>query len=264
MRYSPTEVPGARSAGTDVPPRLVTTGADRSRAGDERTVEMPLTFRPRVIVAGAALLWLAPTLHAGAQNTDTFAGCIPVSERAGLSYGCFILTANPVGPLDPETAFWHVESFPTRAAAERAKGPRAAVVEAFNKVWLLTIAKSGWKTPGATHVAEIGPLPVQAGTAYTAQFMEAAFSPGMKTRVHRHSGPEAWYTLSGETCLETPQGAMTGRAGGSNVIVPGGPPMELTATGTQTRRSLVLILHDSSQPATTLTSDWVPKGLCKG
>jgi len=30
------------------------------------------------------------------------------------------------------------------------------------------------------------------------------------------------------------------------------------------RRALVLILHDSMQPATIPASDWMPKGLCKG
>jgi hypothetical protein len=28
------------------------------------------------------------------------------------------------------------------------------------------------------------------------------------------------------------------------------------------RRALVLILHESSKPATTPVRDWVPKGLC--
>jgi hypothetical protein len=55
---------------------------------------------------------------------------------------------------------------------------------------------------------------------------------------------------------------MVGRAGGPPVIVPQGPPMELTATGTEIRRALVLILHDATQPPTTVTSDWKPKGLC--
>ena len=32
----------------------------------------------------------------------------------------------------------------------------------------------------------------------------------------------------------------------------------MTATGTDVRRALVLILHDSSQPHTTVASDWVP------
>jgi ketosteroid isomerase-like protein len=92
--------------------------------------------------------------------------------------------------------------------------------------------------------------------------MEAIFTPGMTAPAHRHSGPEAWFTLSGETCLETPDGTMVGRAGGPPVIVPGGPPMHLTATGTETRRALVLILHDSTQPPTTPAADWTPKGLC--
>jgi quercetin dioxygenase-like cupin family protein len=225
---------------------------------------MQRPFHALRVLAGAAMLWLTPAIVAQAQNTDTFTGCVPVSERAGRPYGCFIVASEPVGQLEPEAAFWHIENFPTRAAAESAKGPRATVVEALDKVWLLTIAKRGWKTPGAAHVTEIGPLPVKPGTAYTAHFMEAVFRPGMKSRIHRHSGPEAWYTLSGETCLETPEGTMTGRAGGTPVIVPEGPPMALTATGTETRRALVLILHDSSQPHTTPVSDWTPKGLCKG
>ena len=46
------------------------------------------------------------------------------------------------------------------------------------------------------------------------------------------------------------------------MIVPGGPPMHLMATGTEKRRALVLILHEASKPATTPARDWVPKGLC--
>ena len=40
-----------------------------------------------------------------------------------------------------------------------------------------------------------------------------------------------------------------GKAGSHHVIVPAGPPMHLTATGTVQRKALVLILHDSSQAA---------------
>jgi hypothetical protein len=46
------------------------------------------------------------------------------------------------------------------------------------------------------------------------------------------------------------------------MIVPGGPPMLLTATGTGERRAIVLVLHDASQPPITLEHTWVPKGLC--
>ena len=65
---------------------------------------------------------------------------------------------------------------------------------------------AGWKPTGGKRVAEMGPLPIRAGDSYSAQYMEAIFSPGMTAPSHTHPGPEAWYTLSGETCLETPDG----------------------------------------------------------
>jgi len=188
--------------------------------------------------------------------------CRPVSERTG-ELGCWITVSASLGQLPQRPIFWHLDIYPTRAAAEAAKGSRGTVVESLGKVWLLTIDVAGWRPSSGERVAEIGPLPVSADAKYSAQYMEAIFTPGMTAPAHRHSGPEAWYTLSGETCLETPEGKMVGRAGGAHVIVPGGPPMHLTATGTETRRALVLILHDSSQPPTTPARDWTPKGLCK-
>ena len=50
----------------------------------------------------------------------------------------------------------------------------------------------------------------------------AQYIPGMESSTHTHSGPEVWYTVTGETCLETPDGRMVGRAGGPPVIVPAG------------------------------------------
>jgi quercetin dioxygenase-like cupin family protein len=223
-----------------------------------------MNIRRLVLVLGAVAATFVATSPARAQGQDTGGSCIPASQRAGRAFGCFIIAAQQVGQLDDKVSFWHVETFPTRQAAERARAARGAVVETFGKVWLLTIAEAGWRSPGGAHVAEIGPLPIASGISYTAQYMEAIFRPGMKSTVHRHSGPEAWYTVSGETCLETPQGRMVGRAGGSYVVVPGGPPMELTATGSETREALVLILHDSGQPPTSPATDWTPKGLCRG
>jgi quercetin dioxygenase-like cupin family protein len=215
------------------------------------------------LVGGALVTLMAPAL-AVAQTEGTGGACVPVRERAGRSFGCFIVATQAIGRLDSARAFWHLSTFPTRSAAEAAGGARGTVVESLGKVWLFTIAAAGWRPIGGTQVAAIGPLPVSAGVAYTAQYMEAVFRPGMKSLVHRHSGPEAWYTLSGETCLETPAGTLVGRAGAGPVIVPQGPAMELTATGTDVRRAVVLILHDSTQPATSPASDWSPKGLCGG
>jgi quercetin dioxygenase-like cupin family protein len=188
--------------------------------------------------------------------------CKPVSQRTG-ELGCWITAHAELGQLPQPPIFWHLDTYSMRAEAEAAKGSRGTVVESLGRIWLLTIDVAGWRPTGGARVAEIGPLPVRADAKYAAQYMEAIFTPGMTAPAHRHSGPEAWYTLAGETCLETPEGKLVGRAGGSHVIVPGGPPMHLTATGTETRRALVLILHDSTQPPTTPVHDWAPKGLCR-
>ena len=92
--------------------------------------------------------------------------------------------------------------------------------------------------------------------------MEGVFEPGMQSRVHRHPGVEAWYTLEGAQCLETPEGKLVQRAGGPGVMVRGGLPMRLTGIGTGIRRSVVLILQDASKPRSTPAADWTPKGLC--
>jgi quercetin dioxygenase-like cupin family protein len=128
----------------------------------------------------------------------------------------------------------------------------------------MTIEDQKSKPSHGSRAAEVGPLPIVAGENYSVQYMEGIFNPGMTAPEHTHSGPEAWYTLAGQTCLETSDGRVTvGRAGGPPVIVPMGVSMHLTATGPEQRRSLVLILYQTSQPVTTMDHNWVHKGLCQ-
>lgn len=208
------------------------------------------------------LIMLAVCDQASAQPVPE-GGCKSVFDRTG-EVGRWLLARQPVGQLTRSEIFWHLYVYPSCAAAEAAKGPRGTVIESLGKVWLLSIEEAGWRPAGGERVAVIGPLPVIAGERYTAEYTEVIFTPGMTSSIHTHPGPEAWYTLAGETCLETPQGKLIGRAGGQPVIVPGGIPMHLTATGTEQRRSLVLILGESSKPATgNVEHDWTPKGLCR-
>ena len=202
------------------------------------------------------------SLPASQTPTAEMPTCVPIAQRL-REVGCWIIVDEPVGGVLTEPTFWHLDTFPTRAAAEAAKQPGAAVIEALGKIWLMTIATADFRAGPGDRVAHIGPLPVSSTIEYSATYMEAVFTPGMESSTHTHSGPEAWYTMTGETCLETPAGRMVGRAGEPPVIVPAGPPMHLTATGHSTRRAIVLILHDRSQPATTVTHAWTPKGLCQ-
>lgn len=160
--------------------------------------------------------------------------------------------------------FWHLVNYATRAEAEMAKGPRGTVIDAFQKIWLSTIAETGWQPAvDGVRVAEIGPLPEISNEHYTAHYMEAVSDPGNTSRrAHRHDGPEAWYTLTDEVCLETPDGVKAGHAGQHAVAAPG-LPMIATTVGTETRRSLVLVLHETAKPWESPVSDWTPKGLCK-
>jgi quercetin dioxygenase-like cupin family protein len=203
----------------------------------------------------------APCLDA--QSLQGFGICSPRAQRGADSVGCFIVTEHTLGALDRAPVFWHVDRFVNRAQAEAARQRDGTVIEAFGAVWLLTIGDSAWRSRSGQHVASIGPVPIKRGVAYSALYMEASMRPGMKSKVHNHSGAEVWYTLSGETCLETPNGSMVGRAGGAPVIVPGDTPMELTATGTSLRRSIVLILHDASRPPTAMETVWQPTGQCR-
>ena len=202
-----------------------------------------------------------PCLHA--QSVNGFGICIPRAQRGADTVGCFIVTEHALGALDRTLVFWQVDRFANHEQAEEARSRDGTVIDAFGAVWLLTIGDSAWRPTSGQHVASIGPIPIKRGVSYSALYMEASMRPGMKSRIHNHSGVEAWYTLSGETCLETPSGNIIGRAGGAPVIVPGDTPMELTATGTSLRRSIVLILHDSSRPPTTMETVWKPTGQCE-
>ena len=136
-------------------------------------------------------------------------------------------------------------------------------MESLGRVWLYTIAGPAWRPRGGKRIARIGPLPLVEAPSYAAVYMEGVFEPGMQSVVHRHPGVEAWYTLEGAQCLETPEGKLLQRAGGPGVMARGGLPMRLTGVGTGVRRSVVLILQDASKPRSTPAPDWTPKGLCR-
>src|SRR4249920_2343032 len=89
-----------------------------------------------------ALACLAVTL---AASQETFAQiCRPVSERTG-ELGCWITANAALGQLPQPPIYWLLDTYPTRAEAEAAKGPRGTVVESIGKVWLLTIDVAGWR-----------------------------------------------------------------------------------------------------------------------
>ena len=210
----------------------------------------------------ATMSWRARfTVNAVACIAAAFAYCDPAPAQTARP-GANAIATVVLGELPQTPLYWHLDTYPTRVAAEADKIARGTVVESFGKVWLFTIAEADWRSASGDRVARIGPLQLNSGGSFTASYLQAVTSPGFQTDVHQHAGPEALYTLSGEVCLETPQGKMVGRAGGEPLLIAGGQPMRLTSIGTETRRSIVLVLHDSSQPWKVPASGWTPKGLC--
>ena len=204
------------------------------------------------------ILGLLGTASAQAQKLES---CKPVAERTSPD-GCWILASMPLGKLSERPVFWTLDVYPDRESAQAAAGAGGTVLTALDRVWLLTVGDKPAAPAKGKRMSQIGPLPVKANEEYTAQYRESIMKPGAVSRTHVHSGPEIFYTETGETCLETPAGKQLGSRG-HDVIVPEGQPMELMATGTEDRRGLVLVLHSSSKPHTTLVTDWHSTGLCK-
>jgi hypothetical protein len=214
----------------------------------------------RVVIGAVSLASFMAT--SGAAQTG--GSCEPVAERAGREFGCFITAREELGALPKDSAlYWHIDAFTSRAAADSAKAQRSTVVRSLGRIWRFTIAERGWRSASGQRITVVGPLPLVDADGYAAVYMEGVFKPGMHSAVHRHPGVEAWYTVEGEQCLETPEGRLEQRAGAPGVMVRGGVPMILTGTGTGVRRSLVLILQDAAKPRSVLATDWTPTGLCR-
>jgi hypothetical protein len=216
-----------------------------------------------LVITLVALALPPAVLHAQTDGT-----CIPVTQREGREFGCFITAREELGRLAASPPlYWHLARYANRAAADAAqraaRGGHSTVVESLGRIWLFTIAPAEWRNQGGMHVARIGPLPLVVADSFAAVYMEGVFKPGMQSVVHRHAGVEAWYTLEGAMCLETPEGKLEQRAGEPGVLMRGGEPMVLTGTGTGPRRSVVLILQDATQPRSTPAHDWTPRQLCR-
>ncbi|HAF42733.1 MAG TPA: hypothetical protein DCG90_13375 [Sphingobium sp.] len=173
-----------------------------------------------------------------------------------------LLAHSPLPSLPDSPVFWHIDRLSSRAAAERVATASSTVVEAFGSIWLFTIEQADWKPGSGERVSTIGPLSIEKSTAYAAEYLRSIFPPGTTAPLHVHSGPEAFFAVSGDTCLETPDGVQIGRGPSNALMIRAGPPMLLMAIGNEPRRGFALILHDASKPPTTLTNDWKPVGLC--
>ena len=174
-------------------------------------------------------------------------------ERRGEE-GCSILTARPLVASTKEPTYWHIDRFDSLKAATKAAGPDSVPAEAHGSVWLMTVEHPIEEHRGGRHVASIGPLLLPAAASYTMRVQSSLLRPGTTTPVHTHSGPEVFFVVAGEQCLETPDKGLHLISGESRIL-PTGVIHRGRVTGTAVRRVLALILHDAAHPASRDLSD---------
>jgi quercetin dioxygenase-like cupin family protein len=175
-------------------------------------------------------------------------------------FGCFRIGIAKDLKLTRPTIYWHLYTFPDRAAADTARTRSGIVVEEDGRVWLSEFGSRNRRLHGGHRIAVVGPLKLAPAERYTAEIAYSVMQPGDRSRVHTHSGPEAWYVLSGNQCLKTPSDTRSARAGATMSVTPN-LPMELSVTGTEVARSLTLVIHDSTQEFGS-ASAWEPTVAC--
>jgi len=125
-------------------------------------------------------------------------------------FGCFNIATEKGLQFQQPQAYWQIRTFANRAAAEAAKSATGIVVEEDGRVWQSEFGSRDLIVKGGQPVATVGPLQLPPAKSYTAVLSYAVMRPGDQSRVHTHPGPEGWYMIVGEQCLETPR-APTGR-----------------------------------------------------
>ena len=220
----------------------------------------------KLAVLGLSLTGTTGELQAQASRTTghdhlTEVACVdvPAGEKRP-EFGCFNVGTLKELQFQQAAVYWHLYTFKNRKAADAAKSKTGMVVEEDGRVWLSEFGVRDLASNGGKAVAVIGPLQLPVAKSYSAVLSYAVMRPGDSSRVHTHPGPEGWYVLAGQQCLETPAGASSGGAG-QTMTVPPNVPMELNVTGTKLRRAFALVIHDSTQQR-GVPSDWKPSGKC--
>jgi quercetin dioxygenase-like cupin family protein len=195
--------------------------------------------------------WLSQCLDDGPKSSES---------------GYFLLAKKEITRFPEGVLFWHLNKFPSRAAADAARSKTGMVVEADGSFWLFSFGPKDAAPKQGEFVASVGPLQMTSDAPSVAKSYEVVaylnvMPAGTHTRVHTHSGPEAWYVLEGEQCLETPAGTIKAGAGVGAMVRPM-MPMQLKNTGTSTRRALSVVIHDAARPWVAFTNEWKPTGMC--
>jgi len=100
-------------------------------------------------------------------------------------FGCIIIATEKGLQFSQPTVYWHLRTFPTRAAAEAARSATGIVVQEDGRVWLSEFGPRDSGPRGGKAFAEIGPLELPPAKTYEAVVSYAVMSPGDRSLVYR-------------------------------------------------------------------------------
>ena len=180
-----------------------------------------------------------------AQLADS---CTPNSPERRDGIGCTIVETKALPDGLREPLFWHIDRFESLERARSAVGAASVAFEAAGASWVMTIESQTSDHHGGEHVVQVGPLQLPSATKYAMQAFSVAWTPGLYSLVHHHSGVEAFYVIDGEQRLQTPTASKMGP--GDTAALPAGVVMRVMSTGTTLRRALAVLVYDAAQPPT--------------
>ena len=176
--------------------------------------------------------------------------CVENSPERRGGVGCSIVEKKPLPADFKEPAFWHIDRFDSGDRAQAGVGPPSIAFDAHGSWWLMSVGPESQDHHGGQHVAQVKLLPLPQASSYSMLVISAYIPPGLTSRVHMHSGVEAFYTVDGAQCLETKDRTFK-MSKGDTLVVPTGVTMRLVASGTTPRRAFAVIVYDSAKPPTT-------------
>jgi hypothetical protein len=176
---------------------------------------------------------------------------LPLWAHANEALRIKPLAEAKVTELPEGTLFWRIENFGSIAQAKSAAGPWSLVAEAAGKVWLFTLGPPGGVSPGASKVAEVGPIPKVSAQQYLLRINDASGPPGSVTSVHSHPGSEAFYVLSGEQSIRSAHGVLKLGPGQAEAGQGADKAMQVSSSGTADLHALVMFVVDADRPFST-------------
>lgn len=179
------------------------------------------------------------------------AACLSLPPSLALSQPTLVvkpLAERRVAELPAGTLYWRIETVADRAQAESLAGAWSLVAESAGKTWLFTLGGAGDATPGATKVAEVGPIPRVQAAQYVLRINDASGPPGSVTPVHSHPGSEAFYVLAGEQSIRGAHDTLRVQAGHVEPGHGADMAMQVSSSGTTDLHALVMFVVDAARP----------------